>query len=54
MGVGVSCSVGSCPCFFEKSFLVESASSDGKKAPDDLAFYKNYINLPKMIPEMNR
>jgi len=45
MGVGVSCSVGSCPCFFEKSFLVESASNDGKKAPEDLAFYKHNIDI---------
>lgn len=33
------------PMFFEKSFLVESASSDGKKAPDDLAFYKPLIDV---------
>ena len=40
--------------FVKISALVESASRDGKKASEDLAFYKNHINLSGMIPEMNR
>ena len=40
--------------FVKISALVESAPRDGKKASEDLAFYKNHINLSEMISEMSR
>ena len=40
--------------FVKISAVVESAPRDGKKASEDLAFYKNHINLSGLISEMNR